>query len=64
MAVVEPVGATTTKAGIKGDCALDTRTYQKGIKVSDAEMETLNIKGDDVHPERNYPIRPRLLLKT
>jgi hypothetical protein len=60
--VVELIGATTTKAGLKVECALDTRSYEKGIKVSDAEMDTLNIKGDDFHPEWNYTIRPRLQL--
>jgi len=53
-------GETTTKAGLKVECALDTRTYEKGIKVSDAEMEMLNIEGDDFHPEWNYTIKPRL----
>ena len=62
MTVVELIGATTTKTGLKVECALDTRTYEKGIKVSDAEMEALNIKGDDFHPEWNYTIRPRLQL--
>jgi hypothetical protein len=57
--VVELIGATTTKTGLKVECALDTRTYEKGIKVSDAEMQTLNITGDDFHPEWNYTIRPR-----
>jgi hypothetical protein len=32
-------------------------TYEKGIKVSDAEMKTLNIQGDAFHPEWNYTIR-------
>jgi Rhodopirellula transposase DDE domain len=59
VAVVELIGATTTKAGLKVECALDTRTYEKGIKVSDAEMQTLNVTGDDFHPEWNYTIRPR-----
>ena len=53
IAIVELIGATTTKAGLKIQFALDTRTYQKGIKVSDAEMQTLNITGDDFHPEWN-----------
>ena len=39
--------------------ALDTATYAKGIKVSDAEMKTLDIQGDKFHPEWNYTIRPR-----
>ena len=59
MAIVELIGATTTRAGLKIECALDERTYEKGIKVSDAEMATLNITGDDFHPEWNYTIRPR-----
>jgi hypothetical protein len=59
VAVVELIGATTTKAGLKVECALDTRTYQKGIKVSDAEMQSLDITGDTFHPEWNYTIRPR-----
>ena len=51
VAVVELIGATTTKAGLKVECALDPRTYQKGIKVSDAEMKSLDIIGDPLHPE-------------
>ena len=36
-AVVELIAATTTKTGLKIESALDTRTYEKGIKVSKAE---------------------------
>ena len=59
MTIVDLIGATTTKTGLKVECALDTRNYEKGIKVSDAEMEALNITGDDFHPEWNYTINPR-----
>jgi len=59
LAIVELIGATTTKGGLKVECALDTRAYEKGIKVSTAEMATLNIIGDDFHPEWNYTIKPR-----
>jgi len=59
LAIVELIGATTTKTGLKIECVLDTRTYEKGIHVSDAEMEMLNIAGDDFHPEWNYTISPR-----
>ena len=59
MAVVELIAATTTKAGLKIESALDTRTYEKGIKISAAEMEALDITGDPFHPEWNYTIRPR-----
>ena len=61
LAIVELIGATTTKTGLKVECLLDTRTYEKGIKISDAEMEMLNIEGDDFHPEWNYTIKPRLM---
>jgi Rhodopirellula transposase DDE domain len=59
LAVVELIAATTTKTGLKVRCELDTKTYAKGIKVSDAEMATLNIKGHAFHPEWNYTISPR-----
>jgi hypothetical protein len=59
LAIVELIGATTTKAGLKVECVLDTRTYEKGIKVSDAEMDTLNLAVDDFHPEWNYTSSPR-----
>jgi Rhodopirellula transposase DDE domain len=59
LAVVELIGATTTKTGLKVACALDPRTYEKGVKVSDAEMTSLNITGDDFHPEWNYTFKPR-----
>ena len=58
-AVVELIAATTTKTGLKVECELDTRTYEKGIKVSDAEMRSLDIRGDKFHPEWNYTIHPR-----
>jgi len=59
MAVVELIAATTTKTGLRVKAALDTRTYEKGKKISDAEMRTLDITGDPFHPEWNYTIRPR-----
>ena len=58
-AVVELIAATTTKTGLKVDCALDERTYEKGIKISDAEMEDLDIRGHTFHPEWNYTVHPR-----
>ena len=58
--VVELIASTTTQTGLTVRCELDTRDYPKGIKVSDAEMRTLNIEGDTFHPEWNYTISPRL----
>src|SRR5450432_980888 len=59
LAVVELIAATTTKTGLRVESAIDTRTYEKGIKVTDAEMEALDLTGDTFHPEWNYTIRPR-----
>lgn len=58
-AVVELIAATKTNTGLTIACELDTNDYQKGIKVSDAEMRTLEIEGDEFHPEWNYTIKPR-----
>jgi hypothetical protein len=62
LTVVELIAATTTKAGLQVHCELDTRAYAKGIKVTDAEMDNLNIKGNAFHPEWNYTITPRALM--
>jgi hypothetical protein len=61
LAVVELIGATTTKTGLTVESALDTRNYQKGIKISQAAMKCLDIIGDQFQPEWNYTIRPRPL---
>ena len=58
--MVELIASTTTKAGLTVRCELDTRAYPKGIKVSNAEMEALSIKGDAFHPEWNYTISSRV----
>lgn len=57
--VVELIASTTTTTGLTVRCELDTRSYPKGIKVSDAEMAALNLTGDAFHPEWNYTILPR-----
>jgi hypothetical protein len=57
--IIQLIANTTTKTGLKIRCELDPNTYPKGIKVSDAEMATLNIKRDAFHPEWNYSIAPR-----
>jgi hypothetical protein len=60
LAVVELIAATTTKTGLTVACELDTADYPKGIKVTDAEMDTLAITRNDFHPEWNYTIAPKL----
>jgi hypothetical protein len=57
--IVALIAATTTKTGLKVECALDTRCYKKGIKISRAQMKALNINGNEFHPEWNYSVVPR-----
>jgi hypothetical protein len=59
LAVVELIAATTTRTGLTVRCELDENAYPKAIRVTEAEMATLNIQTDPWHPERNYTISPR-----
>jgi hypothetical protein len=59
MTVVELIGATTTTTGLTVRCELDENLYEKGMKVSDDEMKSLNIERHAFHPEWNYTILPR-----
>jgi hypothetical protein len=58
-AVIELIGRTTTKTGLTVECALDERTYEKGIRITKAEMRQLAIEGDAFHPEWNYTVTQR-----
>lgn len=57
--VVSLIAATTTEKGLEVSCELDGATYQKGRKVTDEEMATINMKGHAFHPDWNYTISPR-----
>ncbi len=59
--VVNLIAATTTATGLEVQCELDSRSYAKGRKVSDAEMETVKIRPHRFHGEWNYTIEPRSL---
>jgi hypothetical protein len=59
LVAIELIANTTTKTGLTIRCELDRNLYPKGIKVSDEELATLNIKRDKFHPEWNYAIAPR-----
>lgn len=57
--IVRLIGATSTKGGLRVQCALDERTYDKGRTVSDAEMAALNITTHAFHGEWNYTLGHR-----
>ena len=60
--MVDLIGATTTKTGLKVRSALDANKYPAGQTVSDAEVETLNLRRDPFHGEWNYSLLPRAAL--
>ena len=59
LTIVQLIGATTTKAGLKVHAELDQNHYPKGIEVSDTELAAVNIHRHEFHGDWNYTIRPR-----
>jgi hypothetical protein len=56
--VIQLIGSTETTTGLKIVCVKDDTVYKIGIKVSDEEFETINIKQDKTLPCWNYIISP------
>jgi hypothetical protein len=56
--IVELIGATSTKGGLKVKAVLDQKHYNLGASVSDGEMARLNITRSSWHGEWNYTIAP------
>jgi len=57
--IVDLIAATRTEHGLRIRCELDRGTYPKGRKVTDAEMESINLRRAKFHGDWNYAIRPR-----
>ena len=56
--IVNLIAATRTTTGLRVHSQLDTQSYPKGLKVSDAELAQVNIERDEFHGEWNYTISP------
>lgn len=56
--IVELIGHTTTAAGLTVKAALDRAQYQRGVRISDEEMEALKLTRAVWHGEWNYTIAP------
>jgi len=59
LVIVHLIGSTTTDTGLTVGCRLDTNICDKGIRVTDAEMASLNLHPVSFHGEWNYTIKPR-----
>lgn len=57
--IVNLISNTTTKKGLKIGAEIDENEYEKGIKVSDTEIQRLNIRRENFHGEWNYEIMPQ-----
>jgi hypothetical protein len=57
--IVQLIGATRTTTGLHIQAKLDRRSYPTGIKVSDAEMNEVNLFEETFHGDWNYTIEPR-----
>ena len=56
--IINLIAATTTQKGLTIQAELDNGRYPTGIKVSDAELATVNLKPDKFHGDWNYRILP------
>jgi len=57
--IVQLIAGTTTRTGLNVKCGIDPNLYPSGIKISDADMATINITPHEFHGEWNYTIAPR-----
>ena len=48
--IVNLIASTTTEAGLTIQCQLDKNHYPKGIKITDSELESFNIFGNEFPP--------------
>jgi hypothetical protein len=57
--IVNLIGSTGTKAGLRIRAELDPNPYEVGIKVSDEQLAALSIERDAFHGDWNYTISPK-----
>jgi hypothetical protein len=53
------VRGTTTRGGLVVQAEADEQTYAKGVRVSAAAMQELEVRHHDICPQWNYTISPR-----
>jgi hypothetical protein len=56
--VVNLIGSTKTKTGLKITARLDPKRYTKGRRITDQELRRVNLQCDPFHGEWNYTILP------
>jgi hypothetical protein len=57
--IINLIGGAKTRTGLKVKAVLDTNEYEIGIKVSDEQLDEIQLRRRKVHPTWNYTISPR-----
>lgn len=57
--IVQLISRTATATGLTVTCRLDRRKYPTGRRVTDQEMQGVNLERHKFHGDWNYTIRPR-----
>ncbi|NJD54743.1 MAG: ISAzo13 family transposase, partial [Candidatus Methanoperedens sp.] len=60
--ILELISHTTTASGLTVSAMADNNHYETGLKVTDEEIEKLNIMRNEFHGEWNYTIKPQSAL--
>lgn len=58
--IVNLIANTTTEKGLKVKAKVDKKQYNKGVKISDEELEDIRIDRNNFRGEWNYIISPKL----
>ena len=58
--ILDALRSTSTNSGLRVEATLIDTLYQKGLSVTDVEMNLLMIEKHDTCPSWNYTIRPRI----
>ena len=56
--VVNLIGKTQTRTGLRVKALLDTRAYRTGARVTTKELNALRLKRHEIHPDWNYTLLP------
>ena len=56
--IIELIATTTTTTGLTVQAAYDPNWYEKGVKITDAELAAVPLDPHDWHGEWNYSISP------
>ena len=56
--VVDLIGSTTTRTGLKIHAELDHNAYLTGVTISERHFKSLPLRRHDFHPDWNYTMKP------